>query len=367
MLKRLISIILVILVTCSSFTFASAQEITRKNDRNYYVETGYIPNDAIEYAQNSIGNMLMDQYDSNYIKLLYPFKLFNCEIDLYYFMVYFKDELVGSYRVFNLDGKYNGIFSEVDDFEKNIVTSFSQSTIDYPAIVLCGQYNDVYSVVNDNVFTIIDDNEGNFTNTSYIKQKSTEISEIKLESSSKLLYTINVKPYAMQRYMSSNYLQLDLKEIQGNDNNWCAAYCTASIVRFMKGLSLSQCNAIVLMEWAYPGFPAIYLKDALFTNDNVIDYSKLKGLLPQIEGRRLSYTHVQWSIDKGTPIFFGLTNNKGTGHAVVCRGYNDNSANFYFSIWNPWYSVYEKIYEKDFQYITKDGIIYTWTSTIHDF
>lgn len=365
MFKKLISIILIMIMIGSLFTFTSAQEIIQNNEENYYVETGYIPNDAIEYAENSIGNMLMDQYDSNYIKLLYPFKIFNCEIDLYYFMVYFKDELIGSYRVFNLNGKYNGIFSEVDEFEKNIITAFSKSNIEQPAIVLCGQYKDVYSVVNDRVFKIIDDIEGNFTNTSYIKQKSTEIIETDQKKSINLLYKMNVKSYEMQRYMESNYLQLDLKEIQG-DNNWCAAYCTASIIRFMKGLSLSQCNVISLIEWAYPGFPAIDLKDAAFTPDNVIDYSMLKGLLPTYDGSRVSYTYVQWQINKGTPLYFGLSSKSGN-HAVVCRGYNDNSANFYFSIWNPWYSVYEKIYESNFQYITKNGTVYTWVRTIHDF
>ncbi len=367
MLKRLISIMLVIVMICSLFTFAYANEAIKKNDKNYYVETGYIPDDVIEYAKNSIGNMLMRKYDSNSIKLLYPFKLFNCEIDLYYFMVYFNDEIIGSYRVFNLDGEYNGIFSEAGTFEKNILNAFSKSSAEHPAKILRGQYKDMYSVVNNKVYTIIDDIEGKFTETSYLQQKS---SEIKLENLNKMLYTMNINVCETQEYRPYKWLQLDLSETQGSDS-WCSAYCAASIIRFIKGLNLSQCSAKILMEWTYPGLPLNELKKLAFPRNKVLEYSKLKGLNPVLTSGRVSTNYVQTQINKDIPLCFIITQDESNGeifrHTIVCRGYYDTGEQINFSVWNPWNTTYETLNGKNFRYVDKYGDWYTWDETIHGF
>jgi hypothetical protein len=365
MLRRLISIILVLVMLLSLFAFAYAQEVVQKSDKNYYVETGNIPNDVIEYAKNSIGNMLMGQYNSSNTQLLYPFKLFNCEIDLYYFMVYHNNEMIGSYRVFSVDGKYNGIFSEAGIFEKNILTAFSQSTVEHPAKILRGQYDDVYSIVNDKVYTIIDDVGGKYTELSYLQEKT---SKIKLENSSKVLYTMNINTNETQVYRPYKWLYLDLSEKQRPDDSWCSAYSTASIIRFIKGLSISECSAQQLMEWMNPGLPINDLKKIAFATYKVLEYSKLQGLNPVHTRGRVSTGHIQAQIDIDRPLYFILEYKNATNrHAVVCRGYYDTGDQINFSIWNPFYLEYETLNGSDFQYVSKGGSWYIWVETIHGF
>lgn len=280
-------------------------------------------------------------------------------------MVYFNDEIIGSYRVFNLDGEYNGIFSEVGTFEKNILTAFSQSSAEHPAKILRGQYEDVYSVVNGKVYTIVDDVEGKFTEPSYLQQKS---SEIKLKNSNKMLYTIDTNVCAIQAYRPYKWLELDLSEKQKVDDRWCSAYSTASIIRFIKGLSLSKCSAQILMEWMNLGLPISELKKIAFPLSKVLEYSRLQGLNPSRANGIVSIGHIQTQIDRDRPLYFVLEeDNNSSTHAVVCRGYYDTGEQINLSIWNPFYLEYEALNGSNLKYVTKAGTWYTWIETIQGF
>ena len=155
-------------------------------------------------------------------------------------------------------------------------------------------------------------------------------------------------------------LSLDLKEVQGEDN-WCAAYSEAAILRYM---GYANVYAPSIIHFFYPSSPKPALE--CLSDTNVIDYANLKGSHPRYSAGTLLDSQVRKEIDNSRPIYLKCQGNEAAHkdwHAVVLRGYNVNQMTY--SIWNPWEQCYVTISRTGRRFAGNGGY-FTWKETIYD-
>ena len=147
------------------------------------------------------------------------------------------------------------------------------------------------------------------------------------------------------------------------------AYVTASIMRYKTGKSLSTISARKVMEWAYPNLTKAELEATALSTSKADEYANIYNIDPTYTASRRTYAQVASDIKADSPLAF-ICDNVNTGakksHAFVCRGYNDNSGNPFYSIWNPWYSEFERIFTSDNTYVNSAGTAkYLWSATMY--
>lgn len=167
---------------------------------------------------------------------------------------------------------------------------------------------------------------------------------------------------------SSKYLPTDWAETQSG-LPWCLAYATACIMRYKTGHDLSTISARSVMEWAYPDLSKTELESRALEISQADDYANTYWIDPTYTASRATYSQIVSEINAYSPVVF-VCDNVNTGakksHAFVCRGYNDNNGNPYYSVWNPWYSKYEKVYSSDNTYVNTNGTAkYLWSATMY--
>lgn len=173
-----------------------------------------------------------------------------------------------------------------------------------------------------------------------------------------LIRTIRYQP----RDFSSNYLDLDLKEIQTSEA-WCSAFVTAQILRY---IGKGDIRARNIMLHFYPNSPNLE-KEALSVEE-AIAYAYRYNSYPTYSYETLAHSEVRNQIDNRSPIYLfcrGTSAFQGCLHAVLLRGYTRSS----YSIWNPWNRSYISISTncKCFPVKKSDGRVgsYEWERTAY--
>lgn len=167
---------------------------------------------------------------------------------------------------------------------------------------------------------------------------------------------------------SYKFLQIGWDETQG-DLPWCMAYVTASIMRYKTGDNINSISARSVMEWAYPDLSTSKLEQTALSTSKAGDYANTHNVNPTYTSSRRTYSQVASDIKADNPLAF-ICDDEMTGkkksHAFVCRGYDDNGGNSFYSIWNPWYTQFERIYTDDNIYVNENGSAkYKWSATMY--
>lgn len=373
--KRILSCMIAILMSVTIAITASAAGI--KNDlyseKGLFLLSSDVPEEAVEYTENTIGGMIHDIYDVNSITVGKPFVVEGHSCDLYYFLVYNNGKVVGVYRVFNTENGYTGIFSENPELVENLEKLKKLTTDRNPARIVVGDYEDIYAIMsNGQVVQILTDPMGRATeigNTD-IMASSMSLSLSVINATDSVEFTVS-STVPLATSSTYKYLQIGWSETQGSEP-WCAAYATASICRYrLRGLGsniTADITALKIMQFTYPNLSMSALKQESLSRSAAIAYANYKGFDPKQKNGRLSWKNIKSEIDADCPIYFGcdnLTNNRKSSHALVCRGYNENNGNPFYSIWNPWYTKYERMYTSNYIYTTEGGTQYEYDRTIY--
>ncbi|MBU5334313.1 hypothetical protein KQI61_19215 [Anaerocolumna aminovalerica] len=367
MLKRLLSFVLATVMLMSTGITAFATEVTGQHSDGFYVTSEDVPQKAIEHVQNSIGGMINDLADLNSVKVGVPFKLSGAYYDLYYFVIYSNDRIIGTYRVYEADAGYTGIFSENSEIIEGLQKIAGLTSPDKPAKIIAGEHDDIYAIIDSNVYTVLEDAAGNSTSEKNLLLQPQTYDVESLVDISKGI-SINLPQASVMTSPSYKFLQIGWDETQGN-LPWCMAYVTASIMRYKTGKSLSTISARKVMEWAYPNLSKAELEATALSTSKADEYANTYDIDPTYTASRRTYAQVASDIIADSPLAF-ICDNVNTGakksHAFVCRGYNDNSGNSFYSIWNPWYSEFERIYTSDNTYVNSAGTAkYLWSATMY--
>ena len=121
------------------------------------------------------------------------------------------------------------------------------------------------------------------------------------------------------------------------------------------------------MKYTYPGATAAELKKKSLSRKQAVAFGKSKELSPERTNIRMSWAAVKTYINAGNPIYFAcknITDTSGVNHAIAYRGYRDSS-NSYYSVWNPWYEKFKKLYTSDSIYTTNTGVQYKYCAAIY--
>jgi hypothetical protein len=333
----------------------------------FYVISGEVPQEAIAHVQGSIGGIIKDLFHLDTVTVGTPFKLSGTYYDLYNFIIFSNDEIVGVYRVYKTDDGYTGIFSENTEIIRGLQELKGLTSPDNPARITAGSYDDIYAVIGSDVHTILGDPAGNVTDEqSFLIQQRTFNTESVVNVSKGIGFTnSNVSISTTPTY---KFLQIGWAETQSS-LPWCMAYVTASIMRYKTGESLSTMSARTVMEWAYPDLSTTELEAASLSTSKADGYANTYDVDPTYTAYRRTYAQVASEIIADNPVAFICDNvNTGTkqSHAFVCRGYNDNAGSSFYSIWNPWYTEFERIYTSDNTYVNSAGTAkYLWSATMY--
>ena len=355
-------LIAILIIACPLTVFGADLDTGDKNSEGIYISSETVPDEVYTYAEENIGWILRDLYPLNTLSVGQPFAIDSHTDELYYFLVYSDGDLVGFYRVFtDEDGKYSGIFSEEIEIVEGFKELENTTNTDNPAKIMVGKYEDIYAVTQNKVSTILSDYQGRSTS---------DVGQNYIVSMSKGMTTIvnakepiNFSMPLAARTAYSKYLNVKIVETQGSEP-WCAAYVTATICRHIKNDSTIKAQKV--MEHAYPGTSLTSLKKKSLSRDQVVAYGKYKGLSPSRTGI-LSGLTVKLEMNNNSPIYFGCKNtaNSDDRHAILCRGYDTTGSKSYYSIWNPWYTSFEKMDALNNLYTTPSGTKYKQECTIY--
>lgn len=368
MLKKLLSIALAAVMLMGMSTTAFATEVEQRNNSDgFYVLSEDVPLQATEHVQSTIGSLIDDLVDINTVAVGSPFKLSGTYYDLYYFTIFSSNQIIGTYRVYENDGVYTGIFSENEALTNGLESIINLTSASNPAKIIAGNHDDIYAIIDSDVYTILADSMGNSTDEQNISAHPQSLSaESVVNVSTGISFDT---PQDLSRTTPSyKFLQIGWDETQGS-LPWCMAYVTASIMRYKTGDSLSTISARKVMEWAYPNLTTSELESTALSTSKADDYANTRNVNPTYTASRRTYAQVASDIKAESPVAF-ICDNVDTGakksHAFVCRGYDDNGGTSFYSIWNPWYSKFERIYTSNNTYVNSAGTAkYLWSATMY--
>lgn len=366
-MKKFISLILAVMLLASVSIPAFAREAGSSPD--FYVSTASVPQEAIDHVQSCIGSMIDDLYDLNSVTIGTPFKIHNSNSELYYFVIYDNHEIVGTYRVYEINGRYTGIFNESASAIAGFETVAALTSHDSPAKIIAGNSNNLYALIGSDIYPIFQYPTDCGADASSINTLSSHITSDELESVVNVSDGISFDIPITRSSPPYKFLQIGWAETQASGESWCMAYTTASILRFKTGNGVDTINARSIMEWAYPDLSLSDLKKEALSTSEADKFANTFGINPSHTSSRRSYSQVVSDIKADNPLVFicdNLTTGKKAAHAFVCRGYDDNNGNSFYSVWNPWYDEFERIYTSDNIYTNFDASAkYQWSSTMY--
>lgn len=366
-MKKILSLLLALTILMSTGTVAHASTFSPQSSTDgFYIASEEVPKGVRTHIQESIAGIISDIYDTSDISVSEPFKLFNTSFDLYYSLVFSNGKIVATYRSYETDGRYTGIFSENAELIEGFERISSLTSIENPAKIISGEYDDVYALIGSDVYPVFSDPSGNETASKAILATSTTRASTQIID---LTEGITIEQPNIRSNPTSKFLQIGWAETQGSQP-WCMAYVTASIMRYKTGNGVDTISAQSVMEWAYPNLTQTQLNSTSLSTTKADEFANTYNIDPVYTASRRTYSQIVNEIKADNPVAFICDNlNTGTkkSHAFVCRGYNDNSGNSFYSVWNPWYTQFERIYTSDNTYVNTAGTArYLWSATMYD-
>ncbi|MDD6276651.1 MAG: C47 family peptidase [Clostridia bacterium] len=362
---RLISVLLSFVMFASAIPVFAETESPRLQ---FYTES--CPSEAMEYAESSYVRMIrgaveLDSFDvSGNIYLGTPFVISTTtqgENDVYYFPLINNDSFIGTFRIYqdtdNDEESYSGIVSRYLSDELNFLNAnYADSQ---PIFLYEDNYNIMAKIGND---TILLHPSEMGTSPIGVNVGTVRFAMKIVTPMVSNLPVVNVDSVGQTRSPSAG-LSLSIIETQGN-NNWCAAYATAIIIRYLTGNTKSPTAA---------GLMSIFYRNPTssdtFPKEYVIKYAQSRGYNPITSNSSLGSTAVFAQIDALKPIYisakgYNSSTRKYSYHALVLRGYS--RTNDTYSIWNPWHNYYETMDMIKKTYKATSVLTYTWNSTIYN-
>ena len=312
-------------------------------ESDLYLTTTPCPDAYKEYAEehlldfvSSMDDIIVTDYAN--ISVGNPFNFGNENSDIYYFPVLNDGELILLFRVYPDENGYAGAMSR---FLVDELTELASETSANEPLTLIMDGADIVACIGTETQTLFSYPEVLSSNNTAINTAANSIENIAdkivvdIMENSDIELTQSVAPFSTNA--GSKYLALTIKDTQGS-TSWCAAYSTDMILRYIGAVPSSHSYQTIVN---YFGLSS----DEALTNTQVRAYAMGKGV-----NSALMYSTVGAvsttrdilinEIDNSRPVFISMLNlNKGTGHAVVLRGYH-LLADIY-SIWNPWYNYFE--------------------------
>lgn len=362
--KRVLSSLLaMILMLSASVIPAKASQNDSEMASGFYLSTREIPSDVISYAQNNISDFLIahsevENIDLSNVTMGNPFTFGGSnvnEIDVYYFPIFQNSHILYTFRVYMDKNGYTGILSSYLATELN---SFMNSTTRNTPLLIYMESGNVMAKLNGNETILEESHPGYEPSESTISEdtlsETMEVTDISTP--------IEFVEKPMTAANASKVLSLDMKETQ-SDQQWCAAFVMASILRY-KGAE-SSITAETIVKHFHPN--SSDLKNESVSRSQLVSYAKDKGFSKTTESSStLSNSSVVSEINNDSPFYAGCA---GTGsykkarHALAVCGYNNNTSTY--TVWNPWYAKTETISQSSKTYVVNSESSFKWDCTIY--
>ena len=378
-MKKYILLFALILSLFVSTIAVNAQKAPETAINELYIMTEKCPPGAITYATNNWQRFVADIQiqDTKYhnielakLSIGSPFKMVyeggSSYIPLYFFPVYYNSDILFTMRVYeDTDGLYKGILSE--DLVPELNQLLDCTSPDNPALFSVNNGNILLAIGNKKdvvipdafgkkVLTIVGESAQieltveNINKTPLSYKADTTLSNISNLYSARAVYP---------GISDAKYLYLDLAERQGQ-TNWCAAYATASIIRYMTHYDHVYAESII--SYFHPHSTNLAIES--ISPSEVISYSEIYGLSPLCSYYALGSYDVAVNIDSDRPLIADVSSISGL-HSLVIRGYS--LINNTYSVWNPWNYSYVNMDATTNIYVDPNGASWEYVRSIYDF
>lgn len=374
-MKKYCSTLISLALSCMLIfsTVAYAAKVEQNTGNTLIIYSQECPVEAKTYAVSAYARLVQSAVESGSltlngkVSLGSPFTIIGSESDtpVYYFPIVCNSTISATLRVYidqvqTTDANepiYTGILSP---YLANELSSLQTRIDTSSAILLYLDNGNVMAQSKSNNILLIPSSDGTSPTDFTVESLTSDLQ-------SAVLYNelSNTTISNKQTRGPSAYLNLSLIEEQGY-NNWCGAYATAAILRYLNG-SQTEPTAGTLMEYFLIN-PSL---EDVFSLSNTLSAGRMYGYDPVYVEDSLSSTVVFAQIDACKPIYLcvacptGLPKpNDYAYHALVLRGYSRTYDTY--SIWNPWHTYYETMDMVTKQYVASSTETFTWTHTIYD-
>lgn len=362
--KRLFSSLLVmVLMLSTGIISTNASQNDSEMTSGFYLSTGEVPSNIISYAQNNISDYLIahsevENIDLSNVIIGNPFSIGGSNAigtDVYYFPVFQNSHILYTFRVYMDENGYTGILSSYLASELN---SFMNSTTRNAPLLIYMESGNVMARLNGNEAILEESHLGYEPGVNVIREdpllETMEVTDISVP--------IRFVEKPITAASASKVLSLDMKETQ-SDQQWCAAFVMASILRY-KGAG-SSITAETIVKHFHPN--SSDLKNESVSRSQLVSYSKEKGFSKTTESSStLSNSSVVSEINNDSPFYAGCAgfgSYKKARHALAVCGYNNNTSTY--TVWNPWYANTETISQSSKTYVVNSESSFKWDCTIY--
>lgn len=329
--KFFVTAVTLMIVIMSSFSVFAVGKID--GDSNLYIKTAICPQEYVEFANTNISGFVESYYENNIsdsnLIVGTPFSFADVASDVFYFPVICNGKIICLFRVFRNDNKLNGAIS---DFLAKELDSLAYLTSTQYPMLLKRIKNEIVAQIDTETYTLFSyPDEAILTEygTNYDIATNTAFAVVNAKTDSKLNIHLPVSGQALTNTWS-HYIALSITETQDKQNNWCAAFCTAAILRTL-GYS-STAEGVMTVFYRRP------TAANSITRSQVVECANLRGLHPINVEATISTQNLIDEITADRPVYLSMQGSE-ISHAVVLRGYNARRSTW--SIWNPWFDTYE--------------------------
>lgn len=357
-----------LLVSTTIVADASSKEDTHSS---FYVETLPCPEDILDYASKNAESYIRSMNEDSGLDWFtfyvgQPFTYSNELADLFTFPVYNGEKVIYTFRVaHSLDGE---IYGTMSTFLVDELNTYREKSSESSPLVFKVIDNALYASGNDYLDKLYAFPENEYTDTHNAIDRCT-MGKLEVKN---VAEPIELAPLCSSAVLSPRltayyFINLSLIEVQPSKNNWCAAYCTAAILRTRTGDSKYTAKGI--MQYFYGGSVADTQNLPL---DKAISYAKNVAKLrdTKYSATALSHSKLMEQIDSSRLVCLSMKNltDGYSSHAVVLRGYD--TRNNTWSIWNPRVDNSYDSFKMGGEYISWTGNHFRYEDdgrTIYDF
>lgn len=339
MKKKALCLFMVIML-CVSITPTYAYA-TEPNGTPCYIASKECPEEYITYAAENASKFVLSMNDGlnlNDISVGTPFSFAGRGADIFYFPIMYRGSIRYLFRVYPTSDGFSAVISEM--LAKEIDSLSHLTSVNTPMqLILDGAK--IVAVIGSNTYELFEypedfsseNDQGiiQMSNDDYSSRNVKEAIEIQLDF---------VQPRDIYEY-----IDLDIKDgdIQSGYSNWCLACCLAKIISLQT--NNSTVDVYTVMSNAYggvlpPNSSSFKWTDTIVNGKTILgvySVSDMYDLHPIVLEKMPAGGVLTSEISAGRPCILAMRCSTGN-HAVVLRGWSSLGT---WSIWNPWYKVYE--------------------------
>lgn len=345
MMSYLLSLVMVVSFPLTTLAVNIEDDISQNDDLRgkLYISSYDCPTEYASFAEEKISLFLeaseFSEFSPCYLGDSFTFS--NSDSDIYYFPVYYSGEIICLLRVYsNEQGDIAGVLSKGFADELNAIAEFT--SVSDPLNIYFDGVDIVFKTtsIERTIFSYPDAERIDVA----VVNDNIDLARTVVECSTENASIVSLPQADVRDSASSHYLDIFESdgypaETQGYDENWCAAYSAAAIMRYkgMNGLLARD-----IMEYLYGS--DLEVTDTASDNQ-IYTYATVQGFYTTKTNSTLSFVRLCNEIDYDRPVYIVVRREVGSEHgyhAIVLCGYNDTSG--MVRIWNPWYDYYETIY-----------------------